>query len=109
MSAECPVRECRKCWFAVDDVICRMIEAPKLERRILRYELSDHGRDVIKPDAPEQAAGISGHPLLYSTAFHGETQRLRDALRLSAGDKRDAHAGFDQKLVTAPAMLQQRD
>jgi hypothetical protein len=51
----------------------------------------------------------SGHPQLYSTVFHGETQRLRDPLRLSTGDKRDAHTGFDQKVVTTPAVLQQRD
>jgi hypothetical protein len=37
------------------------------------------------------------------------TQRLRDPLRPSAGDKRDAHAGFDEKVVTASAVLQQRD
>jgi len=60
-------------------------------------------------DAPEQAAGGDGTRGLSSTAFHGVAQRLRNPLRLSTGDKRDAHAGFDKKLVTAPAVLQQRD
>jgi len=46
-------------------------------------------------DVPEQAAGGEGTPRLYSTAFHGVAQRLRNPLRLSTGDKRDAHAGFD--------------
>ena len=99
----------RNCRSAVDDVIRRVIQAPKLARRFLRYEPGDPERDVIKPSAPEQAAGILGQPLLYSRAFHGEAQRLRNPLRLSAGDKRDAHAGFDKKVVTAPAVLQQRD
>ena len=60
MSAECPVTECRKCRFAFDDVIRRVIQAPKLARRFLRYEPVDPERDVIKPGAPEQAAGIQG-------------------------------------------------
>ena len=58
------------------------------------------------PNKPPAVRAPGG---LYSTAFHGMAQRLRNPLRLSTGDKRDAHAGFDKKFVTAPAVLQQRD
>jgi hypothetical protein len=46
---------------------------------------------------------------LYSTRFHGKAQSLRYALRFSTGDEGDPHARLDQKLVAAPALLQQGD
>jgi len=39
MSTTCPVTGYfRKCWFAVDDVGLAVIQAPKLEARIMRYD-----------------------------------------------------------------------
>jgi hypothetical protein len=64
---------------------------------------------VSNPMLPEHVAGAQVARGCISTAFHGVTQRLRDPLRLAAGDKCDAHAGLDKKVVTAPAVLQQRD
>ena len=52
---------------------------------------------------------MAGEPLSNSTPFHCGTYRLRDTLRLSTRDERDAHASLNQKIVTTSALLQQDD
>ena len=37
-----------------------MIQAPKLGRRILRYEFSDHEWDAINPMVPNKPRGVPG-------------------------------------------------
>jgi Putative transposase of IS4/5 family (DUF4096) len=41
-----------------DGVTSGVIQAPKLGRRIMRYELSDHEWDAIKPMLPNKPRGI---------------------------------------------------
>jgi hypothetical protein len=36
---------------------------------------------------------------------HSIAKRLRDALCLSTRDKRDARAGFNENVITTPALL----
>jgi hypothetical protein len=36
-------------WLAVDVVVLGVIQAPKMEHRIMRYELTDDEWSVIKP------------------------------------------------------------
>jgi hypothetical protein len=40
----------------VDGVARHVIQAPKLESRIMRYELTDHEWTAIKPFLPNRAA-----------------------------------------------------
>jgi hypothetical protein len=50
---------CHQHWasrFAVDRVALAVIQAPKLESRIMRYELTDYKWAAIKPFPDEQAA-----------------------------------------------------
>jgi len=54
----------------------------------------------------ERAGGAIPHLPCSRDGFHSEPQRLWDALSLPPGDKRDTHAGFDDKVVTASALLQ---
>ena len=44
--------------FAVDGVALDVIQATKLEPRIMRYELSDPVRSVIKPMLPNKSRAI---------------------------------------------------
>jgi hypothetical protein len=44
--------------FAVDGVALDMMQAPKLELRIMRYELSDYEWCVINPMLPNKPRGI---------------------------------------------------
>jgi hypothetical protein len=44
--------------FAVDGVAPDVIQAPKLEPQIMRYELSDHKWSVIKPMLPNKSRVI---------------------------------------------------
>ena len=47
-----------KCCFAVDGVATGVILAPKLKLPIMRYELSDFERSVIKPMLPNKPRGV---------------------------------------------------
>jgi Putative transposase of IS4/5 family (DUF4096) len=42
----------------VDGVARRVIQAPKLEPRIMRYELTDHEWAAIKPMLPNKPRGV---------------------------------------------------
>ena|SRR6266545_2121964 len=44
--------------FAVDGIALDVIQAPKLEHRIMRYELSNYEWSVIKPTLPKKSRGI---------------------------------------------------
>jgi hypothetical protein len=44
--------------FALEDVGPDVIQAPKREPRIMRYELSDHEWAVIKPMLPNKPRGV---------------------------------------------------
>ena len=44
--------------LALEDVSMDVIQAPKLEPRIMRYELSDHEWVVIKPMLPNKPRGV---------------------------------------------------
>src|SRR5881398_647985 len=48
----------RTCCLAIDPVVLSMIQAPKGEHRIMRYELSDCEWSVIKPMLPNKPRGI---------------------------------------------------
>jgi hypothetical protein len=58
-SAVCPViGPFKSWWFAIEGVGPSVIQAPKLERRIMRTELSDHEWVVIKPMLPNKPRGV---------------------------------------------------
>ena len=58
-SALCPVStQFRKYESDVDEGVLGVIQAPKLEPRIMRYELSDHEWAVIKPMLPNKPRGV---------------------------------------------------
>ena len=58
-SAVCPLIGPLQTWrFALEDVGPDVIQAPKLEPRIMRYELSDHEWAVIKPMLPNKPRGV---------------------------------------------------
>ena len=48
----------RKCRFAIDVVGPAVIQAPKLELRTMRYELSDCEWSVIGPMLPNKPRGV---------------------------------------------------
>jgi hypothetical protein len=59
MSATGPLTlQQRTCCLAIDLLVLRMIQAPKVEHRIMRYELSDCEWGVIKPMLPNIPRGI---------------------------------------------------
>lgn len=45
-------------WFAVDRIAVAVIQAPKLEVRIMRYELSDYEWRVINPMLSNKPCGV---------------------------------------------------
>ena len=49
----------RKFRFDIDEGVFAVIQAPKREPRIMRYELSDHEWDVIKPMLPNKPRGAA--------------------------------------------------
>jgi len=58
-SAVCPViGPFKSWWFAIEGVGPNVIQAPKLELRIMRTELSDHEWVVIKPMLPNKPRGL---------------------------------------------------
>jgi len=44
--------------FRVDGAAVDVIQAPKLEPRIMRYELNDYERTAIKPMLPNKPRGV---------------------------------------------------
>ena len=48
----------RTCCLAIDPLVLSMIQALKVEHRIMRYELSDCEWGVIKPMLPNKPRGI---------------------------------------------------
>jgi hypothetical protein len=57
--ALCPVIGQLRIWrFALEVVGPDVIQAPKREPRIMRYELSDHEWAVIKPMLPNKPRGV---------------------------------------------------
>ena len=48
----------RTCCLAIDPLVLSIIQAPKVEYRIMRYELSDCEWGVIKPMLPNKPRGI---------------------------------------------------
>jgi transposase len=58
-AAYCPLcGSFRKCEFAIDRAKSGVIQGPKQEPRIMRYELSDVEWDVIKPMLPNKPRGV---------------------------------------------------
>ena len=59
-SAVCPVIGPLQTWrFAPEGVGPRVIQVPKREPRIMRYELSDYEWTIIKPMLPNKPRGVA--------------------------------------------------
>ena len=53
--------QCSEYWasrFAVDHVALAVIQAPKLEPRIMRYELTDYEWAAVRPFLPNKPRGV---------------------------------------------------
>ena len=69
------------CSLAIDLLVPSVIQAPKLELPIMRYELSDFERSVIKPMLPNKPRGI---PRVDDRRVEGHSQAISSRSGFSA-------------------------